>query len=64
MSQRYNISHCLPFNQLNPNQSVFQPLGDSHLVTSSRDGQVRLAVLSSTGVCRSVLRVFASDKLI
>lgn len=27
--------------------------GDAHLVTCARDGQVRLAELSVTGVCKS-----------
>ncbi|ESO08593.1 hypothetical protein HELRODRAFT_110145 [Helobdella robusta] len=35
-------------------QTKFLPnSGDSHIVTSARDGQVRLAQLSSTGSCRS-----------
>ncbi|XP_076044499.1 DDB1- and CUL4-associated factor 8-like [Oratosquilla oratoria] len=35
-------------------QSKFLPLsGDSHIVSCARDGQVRLAELSSTGVCRT-----------
>ena len=39
-------------------QSKFLPLtGDTHLVSTSRDGQVRLAVLSTTGVCRSTKRL-------
>ena len=39
-------------------QSKFLPLtGDTHLVSTSRDGQVRLAVLSTTGVCRSTRRL-------
>ena len=39
-------------------QSKFLPLaGDTHLVSTSRDGQVRLAVLSATGVCRSTRRL-------
>ena len=34
-------------------QSKFLPLtGDTHIVTTSRDGQVRLAELSETGTCR------------
>ena len=31
--------------------------GDSHIVTCSRDGQVRLAELSATGVCKATKRV-------
>ncbi len=31
--------------------------GDNHIVSSARDGQVRLAVLSSTGECRSTRRL-------
>ena len=39
-------------------QSKFLPLtGDTHIVTTSRDGQVRLAELSATGTCRSTRRV-------
>lgn len=35
-------------------QAKFLPLsGDRHIVSCARDGQVRLAVLSGTGVCRS-----------
>ena len=39
-------------------QSKFLPLtGDSHIVTSSRDGQVRLAQLSETGTCQRTKKV-------
>lgn len=39
-------------------QSKFLPLtGDNHIVSSARDGQVRLAVLSSTGECRGTRRL-------
>lgn len=39
-------------------QSKFLPLtGDTHIVTTSRDGQVRLAELSVTGSCRSTKKV-------
>lgn len=39
-------------------QSKFLPLaGDTHIVTTSRDGQVRLAELSATGSCRSTRRL-------
>lgn len=31
--------------------------GDTHVVTCARDGQVRLAVLSATGKCRSTRRL-------
>ncbi|XP_022198192.2 DDB1- and CUL4-associated factor 8 [Nilaparvata lugens] len=32
--------------------------GDRHIVSSARDGQVRLAVLSGTGVCKSTRQLF------
>ncbi|KAK3930304.1 DDB1- and CUL4-associated factor 8 [Frankliniella fusca] len=39
-------------------QAKFLPMsGDNHIVSSARDGQVRLAVLSSTGECRSTRRL-------
>lgn len=39
-------------------QSKFLPLtGDTHIVTTSRDGQVRLAELSETGTCRSTRKL-------
>lgn len=39
-------------------QAKFLPLsGDNHIVSSARDGQVRLAVLSSTGECRGTRRL-------
>ena len=39
-------------------QSKFLPLtGDSHIVTCSRDGQVRLAQLSETGTCQRTKKV-------
>lgn len=39
-------------------QSKFLPLsGDTHIVTTSRDGQVRLAELSATGSCRSTRKL-------
>lgn len=35
-------------------QAKFLPLsGDCHIVSCARDGQVRLAVLSNTGVCKN-----------
>ena len=45
------IIHYFTFSA-NVFQSKFLPLtGDTHIVTSSRDGQVRLAQLSETGTC-------------
>lgn len=39
-------------------QSKFLPLsGDTHIVSCARDGQVRLAELSSTGVCKSTRKL-------
>ncbi|XP_034242025.1 DDB1- and CUL4-associated factor 8-like isoform X2 [Thrips palmi] len=39
-------------------QCKFLPMtGDNHIVSSARDGQVRLAVLSSTGECRGTRRL-------
>ncbi|KAJ9586608.1 hypothetical protein L9F63_019801, partial [Diploptera punctata] len=39
-------------------QAKFLPLtGDTHIVSCGRDGQIRLAELSSTGVCRSTRRL-------
>nr|CAD7444906.1 unnamed protein product [Timema bartmani] len=39
-------------------QAKFMPLtGDNHIVSCGRDGMVRLAELSSTGVCRSTRRL-------
>ncbi|XP_013778466.1 DDB1- and CUL4-associated factor 8-like [Limulus polyphemus] len=39
-------------------QAKFMPLsGDSHLVSCSRDGQVRLAELSATGVCKETRKL-------
>ncbi|XP_076325601.1 DDB1- and CUL4-associated factor 8-like isoform X2 [Tachypleus tridentatus] len=39
-------------------QAKFMPLsGDSHIVSCSRDGQVRLAELSATGVCKETRKL-------
>ncbi|XP_042229786.1 DDB1- and CUL4-associated factor 8-like isoform X2 [Homarus americanus] len=39
-------------------QSKFLPLsGDTHIVSCARDGQVRLAELSSTGVCKATRKL-------
>ncbi|KAF4521565.1 hypothetical protein B566_EDAN001285, partial [Ephemera danica] len=39
-------------------QAKFMPLcGDTHIVTCARDGQVRLAVLSTTGKCTATRRL-------
>ena len=49
----YNTGH-----HSNVFQSKFLPLtGDTHVVSTSRDGQVRLANLSTTEVCRSTRRL-------
>ncbi|RZF44479.1 hypothetical protein LSTR_LSTR002252 [Laodelphax striatellus] len=40
-------------------QAKFLPLsGDRHIVSSARDGQVRMSVLSGTGVCKSTRELF------
>lgn len=39
-------------------QAKFLPMqGDNHIISSARDGQVRLAVLSSTGECRGTRKL-------
>ena len=39
-------------------QAKFMPYsGDCHVVSCARDGQVRLAELSSTGVCKSTKKL-------
>ncbi|PSN50052.1 DDB1- and CUL4-associated factor 8 [Blattella germanica] len=49
----YNSGH-----RSNVFQAKFLPLtGDTHIVSCGRDGQIRLAELSSTGVCRSTRRL-------
>lgn len=48
-----HIIHCINFLK-----AKFMPLGnDSLIVSCARDGQVRLAELSSTGVCKGTRRL-------
>lgn len=50
---RYSSGHSA-----NIFQAKFLPFtGDTHIVSTSRDGQVRLAELSATGVCRSTKKL-------
>lgn len=46
-------------------QAKFLPMsGDNHIVSSARDGQVRLASLSSSGECRSTRRLAYHNKAV
>nr|CAD7260882.1 unnamed protein product [Timema shepardi] len=53
--------YCMSYesgHRSNVFQAKFMPLtGDNHIVSCGRDGMVRLAELSSTGVCRSTRRL-------
>jgi len=54
----YVVDVVRPLSELFKFQAKFLPhTGDCHIVTCARDGQVRLAQLSTTGTCKATKRL-------